>query len=309
MLHTGKVDKIFTVSLARILEFGMVPVLPCIGWSSTGKPYNVSSDEIAFEVSKALGAVKLLIVSDGPFKPALDSGLPDFIEHDENGRIIRLRPAEAETLLTLSYYKGRTENQHAKWRGQLELALRATNAGIERIHIIDGRKEGALLREIFTNLGSGTMIYADEQDLIRPLRSSEIPDVLHLMEPFVRHDILVRRSANDIQEKKDDYVVLEIDGSIRACAALHNWGEGQAEIAALASDPVFSEMGLGGRIVDYLVEKARESGFKRVFVLTTRTQDWFEAHGFAESGVETLPPRKRALYNVSRKSKSFALSL
>ncbi|MDR0552238.1 MAG: amino-acid N-acetyltransferase [Spirochaetaceae bacterium] len=311
MLHTGEVDKIFAASLGRVLDFGMVPILPCIGWSPSGKPYNVSSDEIALAVSQSLGAVKLIIVSAGQFLPALEAGgfsIPEFIERGEDGRIIRLRPHEAETLLTLSHYK-KFDVERPKWISQLELALRAAESGIERIHIIDGQEEGALLREIFTNLGSGTMIYADEQDLIRPMRSSEVPDVLHLMEPYVRRDILVRRSVDDIQEKKDDYVVLAIDDSIRACGALHDWGEGAAEIAALASDPAFTEMGLGRRIVDYLLTKARKAGFKRAFVLTTRTQDWFEAYGFAETPIDSLPARKRALYNPERKSKAYALDL
>ena len=62
MGHTGTVDKIFTDSISRVLNLGMVPILPCIGWSPAGKPYNVPSDEIALAVSAALGAVKLFIV-------------------------------------------------------------------------------------------------------------------------------------------------------------------------------------------------------------------------------------------------------
>ncbi|MDR2489853.1 MAG: amino-acid N-acetyltransferase [Spirochaetaceae bacterium] len=311
MRYTGEVDKIYAASLNRILDFGMTPVLPCIGWSPAGKPYNVSSDEIALAVSRSLGAVKLIIVSSGPFLQADAEGirLPPQVECDETGRIIRLRPHEAETLLTLAYFKDERGRSRPKWPRQLELALRAAWDGIERIHIIDGLEEGALLREIYSNLGSGTMIYADEQDLIRPIKNSDIPDILHLMEPFVKQDILLRRTAGDIQEKKDDYVVMEIDGSIRACAALHDWGDGQAEIAALASDGAFAEMGLGRRIVEYLIAKARRLHFKRIFVLTTRTQDWFEAHGFAEVMVDSLPPRKKHYYNNARKSKVFALSL
>ncbi|MDR2601178.1 MAG: amino-acid N-acetyltransferase [Spirochaetaceae bacterium] len=310
MQFTGGVDKIYTASLSRVLDFEITPVLPCIGWSPAGKAYNVPSDEIAFAASQALGAIKLIIVSDGPFlspKDCLNLTLPPSIERDKNGRIIRLRPHEAETLLALSHFNDGCAAE--RWTGRLSLALRAIEAGVERVHIIDGREEGALLREIYSNLGSGTMVYADEQDSIRPIRNCEIADVIHLMEPFVQKDILLRRRAVDIQEKKDDYVVLEIDGSIRACAALHDWGEGQCEIAALASDAAFADMGLGARIVDHLIDKARKKRFKRVFVLTTRTGDWFEARGFFQDSVDSLPSKKRAVYNKARGSKVFSLNL
>ena len=125
----------------------------------------------------------------------------------------------------------------------------------------------------------------------------------------MQKDVLVRRSPEDVQEKKNDYVVLEIDGSIRACGALHHWGEAQGEIAAVATDPMYTDLGLGRRIVGFLVEKARKSGMRRVFALTTQTQDWFESLGFKETTVETLPEQKRRIYDLNRKSNVFALEL
>jgi len=90
---------------------------------------------------------------------------------------------------------------------------------------------------------------------------------------------------------------------------LHNWGEQQGEIAAIATDPDRATMGLGKRIVGYLINKARKQNLKRVFVLTTTTQDWFESLGFREARVETLPERKRLTYDHNRNSKVFALDL
>jgi amino-acid N-acetyltransferase len=121
--------------------------------------------------------------------------------------------------------------------------------------------------------------------------------------------VLIRRNPEQIQEKKADYSVLEIDGSIRACGALHDWGESQGEIAAVATDSQYKDMGLGRKIVGFLIEKARKSRMKRVFVLTTQSQDWFEGLGFRETTVETLPGQKRRVYDQARKSKVFALEL
>jgi amino-acid N-acetyltransferase len=305
MEHTGKVDKILTDSIRRILNLGMVPILPCIGYSPSGKPYNVPSDEIALEASVALGAVKLFIVSVHQGLRGGDYKIPENIELDGQGRIVRLTPQEAEAVLELNSRNGEPD----KPLTELCLALKASRSGVERVHLIDGREEGAVLRELFSNLGAGTMVYADEYEAIRSLKTADIPDILRLMEPLMQQGLLVRRNAEDIQEKKADYVVFEVDGSIHACAALHNRGEGQGEIAAVATDPAYTDMGLGRRMVRFLIDRATKQDFRRVFVLTTRTHDWFESLGFKECSVESLPLSRRKNYDQSRNSKIFALDL
>ncbi|MFP3041129.1 amino-acid N-acetyltransferase [Treponema primitia] len=305
MEQTGRVDRILTDPISRVLNLGMVPILPCIGWSPAGKPYNVSSDEIALAASTALGAIKLFIVT-------LDQGIrapvyafPENIQLGENGRIVRLTPQEAETVLEMNLSFGAGN----KPLDELRLALQASKAGVERVHIIDVREEGAVLRELFSNLGAGTMIYADDYESIRPLKNRDIPDILRLMEPLMQKGVLVRRRPEDIQEKKDDYAVFEIDDSVHACGALHDWGELQGEIAALTTDPAYADMGLGRRIVRYLIDRAKKQGLRRVFILTTRTQDWFELLGFKECPIDSLPEKKRRNYDKNRNSKVFALEL
>jgi len=280
--HAGTVDKIYSDSLTRVLNLGMVPILPCIGWSPSGKPYNVPSDEIALAVSKKLGAIKLFIVTA-----------------NEGLGATRLTPQEAQNLI----------NSSSPIERELKLALKASKAGVHRIHIVDGRNEGAVLKELYSNLGVGTMVYTDEYDSIRSFHSRDLPDILRLMEPLMQKGLLIRRNPEIIQQKKDDYSVLEIDGSIRACGALHDWGESQGEIAAVAIDSNYTDLGLGRKIVGFLIEKAKKTGFKRVFVLTTQSQDWFESLGFKEAKVDTLPEQKRKIYDQSRNSKVFALDL
>jgi amino-acid N-acetyltransferase len=324
MEHTGAVDKILTDSLTKTLDQGMVPILPCIGYSPAGKPYNVSSDEIALAAAAALGAVKLFFVSLGEGLRTESYRLPETIEIGEGGRVVRLSPAEAEAVLEanpaeLANPANPAEPAGATGRAgeyrrdrpleELALALRASRAGVERVHIVNGREDGAILRELFSNLGSGTMIYSDEYEAIRPLRSRDIPVILRLMDPLVRQGILVKRSAEQILEKKEDFAVFEIDGSIHACGALHEWGEAQGEIAAIATDPLYADIGMGRRIVGYLIDRAKKKGLRRVFVLTTHTQDWFEFLGFRESGVESLPEKRRSIYDHGRRSKVFTLEL
>ncbi|MDR2370109.1 MAG: amino-acid N-acetyltransferase [Treponema sp.] len=312
MGHTGAVDRIFTDSIDTVLSQGMIPILPCIGWSSAGKPYNVPSDEIALAASTALKAVKLFVIS---VHEGLRTGrcrLPQNFEtlkepSDADGRIRRLTPQEAEAVLSLN--DPGTGVSGVKALAELRLAVQACRAGVDRVHLIDGREEGAVLRELFSNLGAGTMIYTDDYEAIRALRSGDIPDILRMMEPLMQEGILVRRGAEDIQEKQNDYAVFDLDGRIHACGALHDRGEGQGEIAALATDPSFTDAGLGSKIVRYLVDRAKKQGMKRVFVLTTRTHDWFEALGFRECGVESLPEERRKSYDKNRKSNIFALEI
>jgi amino-acid N-acetyltransferase len=312
MGHTGAVDKIYAESISRVLQLGAVPILPCIGWSPAGKAYNVPSDEIALKVSSALGANKLFIISARSGIRAEVNQFPENIETREDGSIVRLTPADTEKIIyaLLSSNTGKPKEQFPPpLLRELRLALSACRAGVDRVHLIDGREEGSVLKELFSNLGVGTMVYTDEYESIKPLRSRDLPDILRIMEPLMKSGILLRRTAELIQEKRDDYAVFEIDGSVHACGALHDWGENQGEIAAVASDPLYSGMNLGRRIVGYLIEKARKKGMNRVFVLTTATQDWFEALGFREARLDSLPEKKRRVYDQSRKSKVYALEL
>jgi len=281
--HTGTVDKIYADSLTRVLNLSMIPILPCIGWSPSGKPYNVPSDEITLEVCKTLGAIKLFIITAR-----------------EGIKAARFTPQETIELI---------KSNSADFPRELKLALKASQAGVHRVHIIDGKEEGAVLKELYSNMGAGIMIYNDEYDSIRALHSRDLPDILRLMEPLMQKGVLIRRNLEQIQEKKNDYSVLEIDGSIRACGALHDWGESQGEIAAVATDPNYTDLGLGRKIVGYLIERARKSGMRRAFVLTTQSQDWFESLGFKEAAVDSLPVQKRRVYDQSRNSKVFALKL
>jgi amino-acid N-acetyltransferase len=300
--HAGIVDKIFKESLERVLNLGMVPILPCIGWSPSGKPYNVPSAEIALAVSSALHAEKLFFLSARDRMQVKNFNIKESFEKRPDGSLVRLTPLQAEKLIN-------SNSVPAQFLRELQLALSASRAGVQRVHLLDAREEGAVLKELFSNLGVGTMVYNDEYDSIRAFHSRDLPDILRMMEPLMQKGLLIRRNPEQIQEKKSDYAVLEIDGSVRACGALHNWDESQGEIAAVATDPDYKDMGLGRKIVGYLVEKARKSKMKRVFVLTTQSQDWFEALGFKETTVETLPEKKRKTYDQSRNSKVFALEL
>ena len=173
------------------------------------------------------------------------------------------------------------------------------------MHILDGRGEGAILKETFSNLGSGTMVYSNRYGGIRPMALQDVSDVLRIMQPFVERGILVPRSEAQLEEAVADFIVFEVDDSVHACAALHEFPERVGEIAGIAVDEHYLHLGVGPKMVDFLCERALRKGLTAAFVLTTQTADWFQKLGFEEADPSVLPEKKRLSYNLQRKSRVY----
>lgn len=302
--ETGLVSRVDGRLLEKVLEDGMIPILPCIGWSSTGNPYNISSLELATYLAETLEAEKLFFLTDSVELAAGTYTLPEEGAVVHEGQIIRLSVAAARDLLRL--------NQHRKEDLEytfVDLAARAASRGVERVHIVNGRIEGVILKEIFSSMGFGAMVHSDPFEAIRDMRPDDIPSVLDIMEPNILNGVLVRRDQQDLERLHQDFVVFEADGAIRGCGALHRFKDGSGEIAGIAVDVHYATLGLGQKIVGYLIGKARRVRLKRVFVLTTKTGDWFETLGFAKSSPDELPSERRAVYNPLRNSRVMMLHL
>jgi amino-acid N-acetyltransferase len=290
---SGFVDKIDAVSIRKVLENDTIPIFPNIGWSLSGKPYNISSHELALKISVALGADKLFFVTDfGGISAGNDSV------------ISQLTVKQAKQILDNSLCDKNNEEIEL-----LKLSYEAAKNGVKRVHIVGGHSDGTLLKEIFSNIGLGTMIYADEYNNIRKLTHSDIPEILRITRPLVEKGVLVERSGEEIEEIIDEFVGYEVDGVLHACGALVSYDENYAEICSVAVDSVYSGMGIGKKIVSYLISSAKSQNKKRCFLLTTQTSDWFEELGFVETGPENLPEIKRDAYDKKRKSRVMVLNL
>ena len=329
--HAGVVERVQLDLLGTTLRQDLIPIFPCIGWSATGKPYNISSRELAFRIAVSLEAEKLFFITDRMGLNADNLELPPEIEATREGRISRLTVEEARLLLDWNGVSpeerlpgvGRPPEEVAEGEDRpmaspaqpsgyhegprehlefLRLAYLAAGAGVSRIHIVDGDQEGVTLAEVFSDLGVGTMVHANVYQSIRPMRMEDVGKVHKLMQPLAEHGVLLARLPEEIAAHAEDYVVHETDGRIHGCGALHVYPNGEAEIAALAVDTRYEELGIGRRIVLYLMERAREKRLSAVFVLTTRTSDWFESIGFVRIGVERLPAEKRSRYDMDRNS-------
>jgi len=298
--HTGLVQGLRTDTLRELLEREFIPILPNIGWSNSGKPYNISSTQLAMEVAAQLGAAKLFFLCDE--KPVSAEGLelPPEVEVREDGLLSRLSLSQVQELLEKN-----PESLRQPQRDYFRRSLDACRRGVHRAHIVDGNLEGALLREVFSRDGLGTMIYVSEHENIRRARSEDVADMLRIMEPYVAKGILVPRSVAFVQERIEDYVVYDVDGFVQGCAALHPWSGNSAEIAAVAVAEGTRRSGVGRRLVQFLMGRARQNAIANLFLLTTQTSDWFAELGFVRGTVSDLPTEKREGYNEKRGSQVF----
>jgi amino-acid N-acetyltransferase len=189
----------------------------------------------------------------------------------------------------------------------LEKAKEACRRGVTRVHIVDGNLDGVLPCEIFSELGSGTMIYTSNYGKIRAMTQTDIPSVLGIMRPFVEKGNLLERTEAQLAGQLSDFVVYEIDGGVHACAALHFYDDGQAEIAAVAVDENDAHRGIGPKLMDNLIEQAVQAEATSIFIMTTQTADWFENLGFEESDLTTIPEERRKLWDSRRGSKVYRL--
>jgi amino-acid N-acetyltransferase len=301
---TGEAEKISFAQLERILADNLIPILPCIGWNIPGQAYNISSIELASQLATGLGADKLFFIS-GDFDLRAEAYSVD-LENSVvlDGRLSRFTVQDAR--LFVESNRG-TLPPH--WRDILVHATEAARLGVPRAHILDGRSDGAVLREIFSSRGSGTMIHADPFESIRPMVNEDISDVLRLMAPGIESGQLIPRSRIDLQAAVDQFAVFETDGAVRGCGALIGSEQNRGEIAGMAVDPEYSHLGIGNKILRYLIEQAREKGMTGLYALTTRASDWFQNNGFERGAVSDLPEDKRSRYNEERNSRVFVLRL
>jgi len=188
----------------------------------------------------------------------------------------------------------------------MESAISACRRGVERVHLISRHVDGALLRELFTREGLGTLISQDPFEHLRRATLADVPGILELIRPLEEGGILVRRSRERLEMEAEQFVVMERDGKIIACAALYPYPEqGMAEMACLAVDGDYRRQGRGEQLLTFCERLARDQGLRQIFVLTTQTAHWFLERGFRQGTLEELPMPRQELYNMQRRSQVF----
>jgi len=288
---TGEVRRVDAQAIGRRLNDGSIVVVSPLGYSPSGEVFNMRAEHVATEIAVELKAHKLLLLRTGPW---LES---------TTGRLARqLTLADARQALAHRHPSNSAGDDFA--REFLTHAVRACVNGVARTHLLDYQVDGVLLLELFTRDGIGTMVSAEAYDTIRRATFEDISGVLGLIAPLEKQGALVRRSRDKIETAVQDFLVLERDGAIIACAAVHPFPEdGVAELACLAVDDAYRNSGRGDFLLGEVEKEMRACGVERLFVLTTQASHWFEERGFAGAGIGELPVERQELYNYERGSK------
>jgi amino-acid N-acetyltransferase len=284
-LMTGRVERLDVAYLKSLLDLGVVPVVPPIGFDGEGRSYRVNSDGVALEVAQALKASKLMFIGNS-------NGV------NEAGSLA----AQFSILEAEDFIKKHRESSPADLISKLEHGLAACRNGVHRAHVIDGRREEALLSEIFSNEGIGTMIYANEYEAVRKARKKDVRAIMRLIKNSVQAEELVKRTEQDIAQKIQDFYVFEIDKNIIGCVALHDMRPDMpaAEMACLYVSSGHENQGVGRKLMRFIEDRARELGLKQLFALSTRAFNYFQQKGgYQEGSAELLPANRREKYDLS----------
>jgi amino-acid N-acetyltransferase len=291
--HTGEVRRIDGRAIRQHLDDQRIVLLSPIGYSPTGEVFNLSAEEVATAAASELQADKLILITEGPE-----------LRDGTRQPISQLSLIEATALLNSGRRLNRDTLRH------LGHALHACRHGVNRVHLVSRRREGALLLELFTRDGSGTLITAENYEGLRTATIDDVGGILSLIVPLENEGILVKRSRELLEIEINHFHVTERDGTIIACAALYPAEDGKlAELACLAVHAEYRNRGRGDALLKAIEDKAVRGGVEKLFVLTTRTAHWFRERGFLPGDITQLPARKQSLYNYQRKSRIYVKKL
>ncbi len=290
--HTGKVRKVHTKSLNAALDSGAVVLLSPLAYSPTGEIFNLSFSDVATHVATAIKADKFLAFVEG-------NGITD-----EEGTLIRQ--------LSLLECKNYLNDNGEKISFDLQQAISASYLsclqGVPRAQLVSYSTDGALLTELFTRDGLGTMIYSGHYEQLRPATIDDVGGILDLIRPLEEQGILVRRSRELLETEINKFHVMEKDGAIIACAALYPYGK-MAELSCVATHPEYRNGGRAAQLLQQIEKQALKQKIKQLFLLTTQTAHWFIEQGFVQGKLDDLPVQRQLLYNYQRNSKIFIKSL
>ncbi len=284
-LFTGRVERVDNHALELLLKEGIIPVIPPLGFDGEGRTYRVNSDGIALEVAEALHAAKVIFLGADDVVGG-DSPLPRQLSIDESEELIK---------------KLRASNGPSGLISKIECASRACRGGVPRAHLLDGRINEALLTEIFSHEGSGTMVYSNEYQQIRRIFKKDVRAVMTLIRQSVEDEEIARRTRADILSRIEDYWILEVDRTPIACVAVHiDPSRSLAEMACLYVSKAHENKGFGRKLMAFAENLAKEKGVERMVALSTRAVNYLQQKGgYAETDASILSEERRSRYEGS----------
>lgn len=285
--RTGEIRRIDSHAIKYQLDDNSMVLISPIGFSATGESFNLNYHDLAAQVAITLEAEKLILVSESP-------GVMD------KGSLLRTLsiPQLAEILET---------SKDVQQVSLLGAAVHACQSGVERVHLVSHKEDGALLSELLTRDGSGTLLSKDYGEAIRVATIEDVGGILELITPLEDQSVLVKRSRELLETEISRFiVVVHPEGLIVGCAALYPTADKQmGEVACVAIHPDFNGQGIGSRVFDQIEFEARQQRMSSLCVMTTQAAHWFLEKGFISGEVADLPANKQSMYNYQRNAGVF----
>lgn len=283
MEHLGAVRKIDHQGISNQLAAGNIVLLTALAGSPSGEQFALNTHELSRVTAAALNADKLILFSE-------NDGLLS------EGTLLReLSLSQAVEL----------KNAHTQdpWK-ILETAIEACSSNVARTQVVSYTNSAALLTELFSRDGSGTLISPELFETVRQATIDDINAILELIEPLERDGTLVRRNREKLEAELDRFTVIERDGAVIASAALYPLEDSHSgELACVVTHPDYQAAGRAAKLLKHIKRLARAQEMDQLFVLTTKTAHWFLENGFQSVDKEDLPEQRQALYNLQRNSR------
>ena len=293
---TGELRRVDSEAIQQQLALENIVLVTNLGYSPTGEIFNLSVEEVAVNVASALNADKLVLF-----------GAQQGIRDSQGELRSELLASTAKRLV--SHYLANIDDPtqpHSEIACLLGAAANACERGVPRCHLVSYQEDGALLTELFTRDGYGTMVSRHSYEQVREASIDDVGGLIDLIAPLEQAGVLVRRSRELLESEIERFSVIERDNAIIGCAALYPFhNEHVGELAGIAVSDEYRGGERGDSLLEHITERAKAIGLNELFVLTTRTAHWFLERGFVERDLSALPSERQALYNFQRNSKVF----
>lgn len=303
--HTGMVRQVHSEELQSHLASGNIVLLPPIGYSITGDVFNLPAEEISTETAIALKADKLIFFVDS-------------LPVDQDGQVIR--EASANTMERLAPQQASEDLTRT-----LNRAIEACRRDVARVHLLSLADPNALLRELFTRDGGGTLVTAERWEHLRAATIQDVNGIINLIAPLQDNGTLAVRTREQLELDIEYFVVCEREGMVIACAALfantnanigaNSMADGDpmsetlGEIACVVTHPDYRGQGRAGDLIAHLEEKARALQVNTLMLFSTTAAHWFIERGYSEQALEDMPTPRKIAYDDKRNSKVFTKQL
>jgi amino-acid N-acetyltransferase len=286
-LHTGTCEKLDLKRINAQLERSEIPLFSPVVHDNKGRTFRINSDNIAAFLATNLQSSKLIYLSTTS-KLCI------------NGEPILNCSAE---LLAKAIKKDPSSIQPELF-SKAKQAIKVLNSGTHRVHLLDGTFDGCLLLEIFDKIGLGTMIHSNEYDRIRKATAEDLPQIYSLVQQASRTQSVVNRSMEDINAQLEHFFVYEVDETIIGCTSLIPYADQNVvELASVCVSPFQQGKGIGRKLAEFTVEKAKNDGYDSIFALSTQASEFFtDSLGFKLVEANFLPKDRLDQYERSHRN-------